>query len=526
LTILEKLELYQPGRGKVDSALVAVLAGYAIGAAAVVIWATPWGVGLSPDSAVYIAGARTLAELKGYAQPGDGYALSPIVHYPPAYSASLAVLRIVGWDPFDAARWLNALLFGSNAILVGYLVYGIRRRWSSAATAAALMITAYPLVQTHTMAWSEPLFIFLELCVWLCLLNHSRFWSPGNLIGAGIAAGLAALARYVGIAVILAGGIALLILICPGWKRRITQLLVFLFCSVLPVVLWVGRNWWISGSATNRTMGFHIIDFERIVGIFTTISTWFVGDWLRVANPALVLCLAGLVVFAIALQRRNNSVAPATAEADYLNWLMLLFLVCYFGVLLVSISLLDDQTPIDTRILAPIYPVLLLLGFGIAAGRSREERATETKRWLSWGAILLLVGLQAAQSWPWLRHTRTEGVGYASRMWRESSLLRQVKTLESSAVIYSNAPDVLYTLIGRAAYMLPRKTRPDAREPNSQFSAQIGEMEAKLKSSRGVIVYFDRVRWRRYLPDGEELEARIALRVLRRVSDGTIYAVE
>ena len=509
-----------------NRAFIVVSATCAAVGAGIIVWATPWGIGLSPDSAVYIAGARSLGELKGYMQPADGTTFSPIVHYPPAYPASLAVLRVIGLDPFAAARCLNTVLFSVNAVLAGYLLFAVTRRWEWAAASAALMITAFPLVQVHTMVWSEPLFILLELCAWLFLLHYSRSLSLCNLICAGLAAGLAALTRYAGVAVILTGVLALIALIRTEWKRRIICVALFFLFSMLPVILWMGRNWLVAGSATNRTVAIHVIDFERIVGIFRTILSWLVGDLISAVPPALILCLAAGLGTWFALQVRKREFASARSETDYLRQSMLLFTFCYLFVLFFSISVLDDQTPIDSRILAPMYPVLLLFGFALVANSHGESRAPEMKLSASWAIVLLLVVLQAFQSWPWLYYVHSEGVGYASRTWRESNLLLQVKELAPSTIIYSNAPDVLYILAGRIAYMLPRKTRPDTREPNSQFSAQIDEMAAQLKNSRGAIVYFDQVRWRRYLPNGKELEGMLALRPLQRVSDGTIYTLE
>jgi len=78
--------------------LIAVLASCAVMGGGIIVWATPWGVGLSPDSAIYIGGARSLAEMKGYTQPVDASTYSPIVHYPPLYSASLATFGVLGLD--------------------------------------------------------------------------------------------------------------------------------------------------------------------------------------------------------------------------------------------------------------------------------------------------------------------------------------------------------------------------------------------------------------------------------------------
>ena len=89
-----------------------------------VIRATPNGLGLSDDSIAYIAGARSMAA-------GDGYRESwlasnqPVTHFPPAFSSVLAFFELFGLDPLRAVRWVNALLFGFNAALLGILGWRI-----------------------------------------------------------------------------------------------------------------------------------------------------------------------------------------------------------------------------------------------------------------------------------------------------------------------------------------------------------------------------------------------------------------
>ncbi|HEY9528625.1 MAG TPA: hypothetical protein VIR02_16160, partial [Anaerolineales bacterium] len=85
-----------------------------------VLRATSNGLGLSDDSIAYIAGARSMAA-------GDGYreawlaSNQPVTHFPPAFSSVLAFFGLFGADPLRAVRWVNALLFGLNAALLGIL---------------------------------------------------------------------------------------------------------------------------------------------------------------------------------------------------------------------------------------------------------------------------------------------------------------------------------------------------------------------------------------------------------------------
>src|SRR5512142_1231500 len=80
---------------------------------ALVLRATPEGLGLSDDSIAYVAGARSMLAGQGYREAwleSNG----PVTHFPPAFSSVLAFIGWFGLDPLRGARFLNASLFGLN----------------------------------------------------------------------------------------------------------------------------------------------------------------------------------------------------------------------------------------------------------------------------------------------------------------------------------------------------------------------------------------------------------------------------
>ena len=48
-------------------------------------------------------------------------------------------------------------------------------------------------------------------------------------------------------------------------------------------------------------------------------------------------------------------------------------------------------------------------------------------------------------------------------------------------------------------------------------------MTGALRAANGVIVFFDRVNWRKYLPSAAELESSLGLRLVTKTNDGAIY---
>src|SRR5512140_886353 len=107
---------------------------------ALVLRATPEGLGLSDDSIGYIAGARSMLAGHGYREAwleSNG----PVTHFPPAFSGLLAFIGLFGLDPLRGVRFLNALLFGLNTFLLGILGWRMTKSLPAGLVLAALFLT-------------------------------------------------------------------------------------------------------------------------------------------------------------------------------------------------------------------------------------------------------------------------------------------------------------------------------------------------------------------------------------------------
>ena len=155
---------------------------------------------------------------------------------------------------------------------------------------------------------------------------------------------------------------------------------------------------------------------------------------------------------------------------------------------------------------------------GWAAKTQRREKLAASA-----GIALFIVALQVPRTWIWLDFVRREGVGYSSRVWGQSALLNRLRQVDPAAKLFSNAPDVIYTLLGRSSGSIPSKVQPDTRASNPEFDVQLAKMEETIRVNKGFLIIFDRVNWRWYLPTAHELESRIPLIAIVRTDDGVIY---
>lgn len=485
---------------------------------------TPSGIGTSPDSIAYIRAARNLLE---------GHGLN-ITHHAPLYAVMLAAGGSLGIDPFDAARWLNALFFGANILLVGLIVAGFTRAsaWIPI-IGSFLVLSALPMLTIHLMAWTESVFIFftfLGIFLLALYLEKSGRWF---LIAAALLLGLALLVRYAGAAVIITGFTGLLLFNQKTIFRRLVAALMFGFISAMPMFLWLINNLWVSGTSTNREMFFHPITLAQIREAFYTLSRWLLlpdtaanalrlGVWL-----ILVIVLGGGLIL---LRRQakggtNQPGSPVSTKTPAIIKILALFLLVYSTFLVVSISLFDANTPLDDRILSPVYISALILGLYlldqllVLTGNTIAARAALLGCLVVFSAATLLNSLFS------IRAGYPQNLGFSSPIWRQSETLALVKRLPAEAVIFSNSPEAIYLYTNRPVQPLPKKFLSANQQLNASYAADLSSMQGQIENQRGVLVYFNTLPERSTLPTAEELKAQLSLCVVAQAADGAIYGI-
>ncbi len=490
--------------------VLAIAASVAILGAFLLWLATPWGIGLSPDSAAYLGAARNLLAGRGLTLAGLAGDL-PFTHYPPLYPALLALAGLPTGDPVRGARALHALLWAANLFLIARsLAQGARlAAWASMA-GALLALTAPALVEIHLMAWSEPAFL---TCVLLgCLLLASYLDSPRwvFLLAAALATSLALLTRYAGAALVGAGGLSLLFLDRRRWLRRLGASAAFALISILPLAVWTLYTLTTAGHASSRELAFHPIGREQFGQALNTIA-----GWLLIPNAAPTAIKLGALIAASA------ALVGVWVKAQALPTLvkvLSLFIIVYLAFLTLSLSFFDANTPLDNRILSPLYAAGLIVALstlGVPIRRGAPALAALS-------AAVVLAAASGAPSVRLFSASYAEGLGFNSVFWRASPTLAQVRDLPAGISIYANAPEAIAIHTGRAAARIPRREDATTRRANPLFAAEMATMRSFVIDQHGVVVYFTRIE-RRAPPTEEEIRDLLSLHVLVVTSDGRIY---
>ncbi len=486
-----------------------------------ILWLTTrWGIGLYSDSIVYLGTARVILEGDGVSFLNDAGVIAPVVQYPPLYPATIAAFGWFGLDPLDGARWFSIFCYGANALLVAHITFRITSSFVASLLASLLALSAFPMIYIHSQALTEPMFIFMIFLGFYFLGRYLRGSRPTMFYLCALCVGVSCLARYVGIAFVMTGAVAILCMSQAGWRKRFADAVKWSFISSLPLALWVLRNFILARNPVNRTFGFHPPSLADFFPATETIAHWLIPitvieviPWFAPAAVMLLFILLGWL-FGHAQCLRNQY--PR---------LLLFSVLGYASFLLVSWTLNDQPLELDTRTLALPYVGLMILTVCVMTERLRGPRfeAKAVQRFLIHSVLIIVFAVQAVNGVVWLRYSYSNGIGFTIAPWRNSELLKFVKDAASPLLVFSNAPDFIHTLTGKRAFLIPPKLLRTTKKANPRYAEETAAMRAELTKSNAVLIYFNDENRLWYLPSLNELQAKLPLEITKRATDGAIY---
>lgn len=422
---------------------------------------TPTGLGLIDDAISYISAARALLNGQGFTRIWLATGPKPVTHWPPLFSALMAATsNILNIAPYRSARFINVLVFGANAGILGFLGWKVTRSRLVGIFLSLLFLSNSTLLRLHAQALSEPLYLFISLLAFLIFSQYFEKEDKKLLVLAGILTGLSYLTRYAALS-LLATFIVAIFILRPSWKKRLSSLAFFL-AGALPIMLaWMLRNKFIGGSVTNRAVEWHPVTVEnaqrglkaffRFLIPLPELYSPFIEKPLLLAIIPSLIALA-LLIWLLPRALKYFLKPKENAQPETLSFITTLYLFSYMGSLLISLSFFDAATPLNDRILSPIYLACLVIlvyfvHWLVQQGKIRVRN-------IAIGIAIFFLGIST------VAQIRTVGIlqesahGFASWRWRESVVLAAIRELPADIAIYTNQPPAVYFWTDRPVYRL------------------------------------------------------------------------
>ncbi len=542
-----------PARFRLDRFTLLAAAIGGLGTALILGREFAFGVGLTVDSAQYIAGTRNLLAGEGLIRLNGNL----FTFWPPLYPLLLAAASLGIFDPIVVAGPLNAIIFGLTVFIVGgYLRQCLESRflaiWGCLATALAI-----PLLKVSSFALSDTLFILLAT---LALIWTDRFLTEGKvrtLVWAAVFSALAWQTRYIGVAVPACVGLLLLFHPSTGTSlaQRVRRLTAYLLIVAVPMALWFLRNYLATGeftehsSPTDYPVSMMLRDVVEILWRwgaipgcrFLGLPYWHLFDRAVLVLQAITAALlvpVGCMLIAEQWKRR-------TVARWHPLWLFggfaLIYLVLFIAVisLLVRIYMVNGIAP---RFLIPLYIPLLIagvfvldriLGYDGRGGFWETSVALPSVRTmmparkgsvlvtivtivLSLGVARLIVPAVSTIMVPKCHH---QSLGYNTIHWVGSDVLRYVRKTSVAGEIYSNAPDPLFLYDGG------KSTNRYHALCNSCTRTALERQFAERIPDGAYVIWFDG--WELHLFDYGEDDLRLlpGLKLVADLADGVVFKV-
>lgn len=485
---------------------VAFLAMGILGAWAI-LSATQRGPGAGSDSAVYVAGAQSLALGEGLRWYMGGSESRPSNH-PPLYSAALAPFEAlgVGWE--TGARLLGAGLFLATIVGVGLAARQITG-YPGLGLGAAFAILATPdLIVGYSWAMTEGLYLALSALIVLLGLKVLRLPSWPTVLAIALTTCLLYLTKFAGLSVVVA--MALVIFSSPvlGRAARWRYLALFAVVVAVPFLLWGWASSISYGSAL-RPLQWNSIEAVQLRGGLEAVIAWILPggrlpeDVNTVRTGTLLAVVSALVVLGIAVAGtawlRVRRQGQERGEVQR-GWIVPAALAgCYFAAHVFAVLLTLPQPDTSTRTLLPIYVPLVLLACWVF---SLIWRSTGR---LARGALVVLVLVfvlgRGMGSLSTIKSLGERGDGYAA--WKDDEIITVLRSLPAD-VVYTDDEGPVFLLAGRFARSIPFKWGPGGGILRPTYLEELARMRENLESG-ALLVLFDAAPRMRELPPYEDL---------------------
>jgi hypothetical protein len=286
----------------------------------------------------------------------------------------------------------------------------------------------------------------------------------------------------------------------PGipWRRKLAAVGLILAVGLGPSFAWSRWHTPPNDTATGRSLEWHPITTDCLRDGLDTLASFVVpGDYSFGLPTPIIFASAGLLLVVgwiiIARARAGGVEASAARRAGvHVNFI---FIAVYLAFLIFSISFVDQDTPLDERILSvivtPLAVVFCIWGQSlIVALRNKAVRAA---------ACICLLAILFAHVTEVFQDGREDRQSAADLLWfptLKSATLDALSGIPPAAGVWSDKPSAIFMAYRLRTNDLP--TRPDDPNANAQSAEDYAEAIQELRddltdADGGWIVFWHRL---------------------------------
>ncbi len=413
------------------------------------------GIGISPDSIMYVSTANNLrahASLLTFER-------TPLVLFPVFYPFFLSVIKLFTGINLITSGWIiNGFLFAAVIFTCGWIMSRfITSSFIYKQLILGAIILSPALLEVYTYLWSETLFIFETVLFIIAWGFYFRKQTLFALLVAAVLTAISCITRYAGVTLIGTGGLLLLVDRQHNIKEKVSRILLFGVISISLLLANLIMNRLATGYVTG-TREPSITPFVKNLYFFGTV----IADWAAFGERGypfavlfslvIFLALAGMLLWKTYSRRLNS----------YENIVIALALV--YGLFIVISASISRYEQISSRLIAPMFIPLLIACTSWVPDVLLFFKQ-RSKYILSATAVVLMLAFEyATYKTDWQRYDDEfdYGVpGYSDDDWNKSAFvayLRQHKEMFKPGIpVYTDANEAVYLFTGMSSTLLPHR---------------------------------------------------------------------
>jgi hypothetical protein len=457
---------------QIDS-LVAAIAGFLL----IYVWTRHSGIGVSPDSIVYMS---TAANIRHHGAIND-FTGMPMMDFPAGYPAFLStVMLVTGMEPMQFAPVLNGLMFAGLIFLSGWIMdrFSYPSKWYKWAMLTIILLSPC-LLEIYSMLWSETLFLLLILVFFLAARRYHLAHDWKGVLWMGAVAALAGVVRYAGVSLILLGGFLMITDLRTSWKKKLWHIPVFGLIGISLMVLNIYRNRLVTGTLTGYRE-------KAVTGLGQNLQHFgnVFCDWLPFFDdPYKYPALVGIICLLVCVAAWLFRLVRQHDEYSYDQIATAHFIV--YALFILMVASISRFQPLDSRLLSPLFLSWLWGSSSWILPQLRRAGKKGRAGLVVLGfaaAVCMLYGELDLYKFNW-EGIKTAGIpGFSEDQWTKSQtmdFIRHDPELHKPGVsIYSNAFEGIWFLTGVVSDLIPHKDLP-------------WDIKDMMKENHFYVVWFD-----------------------------------